>query len=245
MLSLSIICIFLASCGGGESSIETERPPLDKQQLRYEFSFEENDQGFTIGVADYSVEHPLNQFIEARIIELPPPYEYRNGIRFTWKNYNQDIKGFVKKKVTGLKASREFEVNFSVDILTYMSEECLGIGGSPGTDVTIKVNILSKEPIIYIDESGAFPIYRLDIDDPLYGGAGTHYLGNIGLPFVCDDLFLSQEKVWEVKTLSNDQIVNFTSNEAGEGWVYLSIDSGVGNTSEVYLLDYILTVNEL
>lgn len=241
-----IISLLLVSCGGGgNSSKESDIPLPVKQQLNFSFDFAEDEQEFLIDAADFAVEHPLNSSIEKQLSSLPVPYEYRQGIKFSWNNYNQDIKGFIKKKVTGLKANSEFEVDFSVNILTYMSEECLGVGGSPGRDVTIKAGVLPAEPIKMIDESGLFPTYRLNISDDLFGGEDTVYLGNIGLPILCDETFWQQEKVWEIKSVINEDDVIIESNTRGDAWLYLSLDSGVGSVSEVYIIDYQITINEL
>ena len=176
---------------------------------------------------------------------LPAPYEYRQGIQFSWNNYTQDIKGFIKKKVSGLHVNSQFNVEFNVAILTYMSEECIGIGGSSGKDVTVKASLLTKEPIKYISDEGLFPNYRVDINDGLYGGEDVDYLGNIGLAVACDDTFLHQEPVWEVKNLTNEDNLIFTLDASGEALLYLSIDSGVGGQSRVYITELSLSLNEI
>jgi len=248
--AMVILITSLTACGGGSSSSNSSEQPIakqptPKQELSFNSDFSNTNQSFEIDAADHQVEHSLNQFIISELVQLPSPYEYRNGIEFSWNNYNEDIKGFIKKKVSGLNPNSQFIVEFSVNILTFMSEECLGIGGSPGKDVIVKASLLAQEPLKYIDDSGLFPFYRVDIDENLYGGDDVNYLGHIGLPVPCDDVFLHQDPIWEIKHLTNEDNVSFSSGATGDAWIYVSIDSGVGGHQKVYITDVEVKVSEL
>jgi len=238
-------CLFsliLMSCGGGSTnSIEVID---EKQSLYYDYDFSESEQGFVIDIADYQIDHPLNQSITAELSKLPPPYEYRRGIQYSWDNYNQDIKGFIKLKLKDINPNKQFNVEFTVSILTFMSEECLGIAGSPGKDVTVKAGILEKEPSKFVVDDGLSKTYRIDIDDELYGGEDTTYLGHIGLPITCDDNFFDNKFIWEIKSLTHDEEVSFVST-SGEVWYYISIDSGVGGNTQVYIMDVAIKLDEI
>lgn len=247
--TIVISIALLTACGRGSSSNNSpEQPipkePIAKQELNVNFDFSNTNQAFEIDTADHQVEHSLNHLIKSELVQLPSPYEYRNGIEFSWNNYNEDIKGFIKRKVSDLKPNSQFTVKFNVNILTFMSEECLGIGGSPGKDVIVKASLLTQEPLKYIDDSGLFPFYRVDIDENLYGGDDVNYLGHIGLPVPCDDVFLHQDPVWEIKHLTNEDNVSFSSNASGEAWLYVSIDSGVGGNQKVYITELVVDLTE-
>ncbi len=146
--------------------------------------------------------------------------------------------------MSDLKPNSQFTVEFNVNILTFMSEECIGIGGSPGKDVVVKASLLAQEPLKYVDNSGIFPIYRVDIDESLYGGDDVNYLGHIGLPVPCDDIFLHQDPVWEIKHLTNEDDSLFYSNASGDAWVYVSVDSGVGGSQKVFITDIAVQLTE-
>lgn len=118
----------------------------EKQVLLLTYDFSESVQDFSIDTADHHVEHQLNAEIISKILTLPSPYEYRQGIMFHWNNYSDDMKGFIKKKITGLNNNSQFQVDFKVNVLTFMSENCAGAGGLPGPDVKVKAALLVKEP---------------------------------------------------------------------------------------------------
>lgn len=238
-VSFFTILACLISCGGGNEPTQN-----NKQSLLLTYSFAESANGFSIDTADHDVKHPSNETITSAIAPLPSPYEYRKGIMFQWHNYSDDIKGFIKKKVTGLNQNSMFLVDFRVDVLTFMSENCAGIGGMPGASVRVKSSLLIREPQkITNSESGPL-MYRIDIDDGQSGGADVILLGHIGLPIACDDNFF-ENPIWEIKSLMNDQSFAFTTDSKGEAWIYVSIDSGFEGRSTFYLTEVELQISEL
>lgn len=243
----SLLCVVLISCGSGNGSdnnITSTAPAKEKQSFLLTYDFSESDLSFSIDTADHDVEHQLNEKITSEIANLPSPYEYRKGIMFQWNNYSDDIKGFITKKITGLNVNSQFNVNFNVEVLTFMSDACVGIGGSPGESVRIKAALLAEEPNKIIDYSQSSPMYRIDIDDGQSGGDDVVVLGHIGLPIPCDDNFFANP-VWEIKPLTNDDAFVMTANSNGEAWVYVSIDSGFEGESTFYVAAVELQLQEL
>lgn len=237
--------ILLSSCGS--SSEENEAPshialPIAPGVV-LSYSFSNSVEGFEINVADYYVDHPDNKKIAAGLALLPEPYEYRQGIRFSWFNYSADIKGFIKKKITQLEADTTYSVSFRVEIITSESNECAGVGGGPGSSVYVKGAVLSFEPTRFVSsESGVNAMYRVNIDDGQSGGEDVALLGNIGLPISCE---ASQEsQTWELKTLANDEGYTVTTSSSGDAWVYVSIDSGFEGTTEVFIADVELEITQ-
>ena len=242
------LCVVLFACGGGDSSdsgnsITPTAPVPEKQSLTLSYDFSESDLGFTIDTADHDVDHELNGKILSELTSLPSPYEYRQGIMFQWRNYSDDIKGFIKKKITGLKGDSLFNVNFNVELVTFMSDACVGIGGSPGQSVKVKAALLAQEPNKLIDDSGSSTMYRIDINDGQSGGDDVVVLGHIGLPIPCDDDFFANP-VWEIKPLTNDDAFTLSTNSNGEAWVYLSIDSGFEGESTFYIASVELQIEQ-
>ena len=241
-----LLCIMLIACGGGGDSANSITPPApvaEKQSLTLSYVFSESDLGFSIDTADHDVDHQLNGKIRSELTSLPSPYEYRQGIMFQWQNYSDDIKGFIHKKITGLNANSQFSVNFTVEVVTFMSDACVGIGGSPGQSVKVKAALLVDEPTKLIDDITGTAMYRLEVNDGQSGGDDVVVLGHIGLPIPCDDNFFANP-VWEIKPLTNDEAFTFTTNSNGEAWVYVSIDSGFEGESTVYLASVELQIQQ-
>ena len=237
--------LLLISCGSGSS---TPTPQVEKQSLSLTYSFSESAQGFSIDTADYSVEHPQNDIIKSEMSDLPPPYEFRKGILYQWNNYSDDMKGYIKKKITGLNVNSQFQVDFKVDVLTSIPEGCVGAGGAPGESVRVKAALLIEEPVKKIDTTNnnnlLLQIYRISIDDGQSGGADVVLLGHIGLPIPCNDETLNNP-VWEIKSLTNNDNFFMATNSVGEAWVYVSIDSGFEGFSTFYLAELELSIQEL
>lgn len=233
----------LASCGGSDSPNATP-PQQDKQNILLTYDFSESLQGFTVSTADHDVEHESNASIDFGLRTLPSPFEFRQGLLFTWENYSDDIKGFLTRKVEGLNANAEFRVNFSVTMVTYISNECAGIGGPPGLSVWVKGALFNEQPIRReTRNSDLSPLrYTLDIEDGSTTSEDVTYLGNIGLDVPC---VLSEPRVWEQKTVSNDIDFIFTSNATGDAWLYVSIDSGFEGTSIFYLTEVEASIQQL
>lgn len=243
---ISLLSIFLVSCGNGSTSSST--PLKEKQSLLLTYDFSESVQGFSIDTADHYVEHELNNLIISKLVQLPSPYEYRQGIYFAWINYSDDMKGFIKKKVSGLKSDSQFQVDFQVNVLSSVSEYCGGVGGSPGSSVRVKAALLLEEPIKRIESYYIYDVlyqdYVISIDDGQSGGDDVVLLGNIGLPIECTQEFIDNP-VWEIKPLTNNSNFIFTSDSDGEAWVYVSIDSGSEGPSAFFLTEVEFHIQEL
>lgn len=233
--------LLIVSCGSGGSS--TSPPPSGKQSINLSFDFSESTQQFEINVADYFVEHERNGEIISTLSQLPEPYEYRMGIEFSWYNYSDDIKGYIKKKFSDLKPDTTYSVDFQVNILTVESEQCVGGGGGPGSSVYVKVSLLPREPARFISyEDSPDGTYRVDIDDGQSGGSDVALLGDIGLPISCETS--EESPVWEIKSLFNDESFVMTTEKSGEAWIYVSIDSGFEGDTTVYITGVEVKISE-
>ena len=239
--------MIVISCSDSDST-DPLLPPAQKQSLLLDYSFSESAQGFSIDTADHSVEHPLNFRIKSEMANLPAPYEFRKGILFEWSNYSDDMKGYIKKKITGLSKNSQFQVDFKVEVLSSIPEGCLGIGGAPGESVVVAAALLTEEPIKTVEsKSGGqffyehFYIYIDGIREDLNDFA---QMGHIGLPIPCNDYTLNNP-VWEIKSLTNNDNFFVTTNSTGEAWVYVSIDSGFEGVSTFYLAELELSIQEL
>lgn len=237
--SLFFSVLFLISCGSGDDST----PPPPETSFNLSFDFSESSQEFDINVADYFVEHERNDEIVSTLSQLPEPYEYRKGIEFSWFNYSDDIKGYIKKKVSGLKPSTAYNVDFQVNVLTIESEQCIGVGGGPGSSVYVKASLLPQEPTRFVSyESKLVGMYRVNIDDGQSGGDDVALLGHIGLPISCENY--KESPAWEIKPLVNDDGFAMTTGKSGEAWVYVSIDSGFEGATTVYITDVEVNILE-
>lgn len=244
VLTLFLLCSALIGCGGGSSSSsEPVEPPPYYPPQTVSYTFDEDLQGFSVFSADYDTDHPYNDQIFIGLAATPEPFEYRNSLKFKWNNYSDDMKGVIFKQFDGLEANKKYTVTFELDLVTYISYECGGIGGSPSEGVNAKGAILNYKPERIIVDGD----YRANVQDSQKGnneGDETVWIGDIGLPTttcVSDPA----DRIWEQKTIKNEQEFIFTNDNQGEAWLYISLDSGFEGVTEVYYTDLRVTYQKL
>jgi hypothetical protein len=240
-----LLIVLLASCSNSEEDAIIDVPP-EKQNINFNYVFSDSEQDFQISATDYLVGDEEYMELDLAHTQLPNPYQEQKGFLFTWANNTADIKGFVKRKITGLRAGGSFEITFSVDVLSNISEECGGIGGAPGESIQVKGALLPDEPIRIIEPISRTvsesDIYRISIDDGQSGGADVALLGHIGLKTDCQ----LDNAPWQFKKLTNSTEQYYaTADSLGTAWIYISIDSGFEGKSTFYLTEVKVNVVEL
>lgn len=135
---------------------------------------------------------------------------------------------FIKRAVDGLASNTTFAIRFQVEFASNASVECAGVGGAPGTGVTLKAGASAPEPLPQTDDGGD---YRMNLDkgNQSIGGADALVLGHIGIDGPCADT------AFHVKMLSN-AAGSFTarSDDQGRLWLMIGTDSGFESTTRLY-----------
>ena len=136
---------------------------------------------------------------------------------------------FIKHAVDGLASNTTYAVRFQVEFASNASVECFGVGGAPGTGVTLKAGASTLEPLPQTDDTSGH--YRMNIDkgNQSNGGPDALVLGHIGIEVPCD------ETAFHLKMLSN-AAGSFTarSDEQGQLWLLIGTDSGFEATTTLY-----------
>ncbi|MCG9695760.1 hypothetical protein [Shewanella sp. Isolate11] len=231
--AIVFLCVLLSACGSDN----------EKQSEYFEYEFIDSNVGFEFGTTNHDVTHELNNTIKSNLAKLPSPYEYREGVLFEWDNYSSSIQGFMKTKIKGLHPNKKFSAEFNVDVLTSASLNCVGVGGVPGFSEKVKAGFFNIEPkkIIYTKHINGVDVshYEINIENSLVEGS-TADLGHLGLDVECKD-----ERPWELKSLSNDELYTFKSDENGEAWLYIEIKSGFAGFSSYYVLSAEAMITQL
>ncbi len=87
-------------------------------------------------------------------------------------NHSDDLWMYHKGHVAGLEPNRRYTVRFEVEIATSVASGCVGVGGAPGEDVTVKAGASTIEP-------GAVIIggdWRMNIDKGQQANGGENAL---------------------------------------------------------------------
>ena len=121
-----------------------------------------------------------------------------------------------------------YKATLTVDIVTNISKNCIGIGGAPGESVYVKLAATKDEPVNELDND----MYRLNIDIGNQSQSGTEGLvvGNVANSIEC-----GADEVYEKKTLSMSQSIDVLSDNDGKIWLTVGFDSGFEGNTEIFV----------
>ena len=215
MLSLSM-ALFFFSCDKDD--------PVSPNQ--FDYNFQQNMEGWIGDFADYPVGEESFYELEVEHDFLPSPLDQTQGaIRQDGSNRSDDLFMFITKKIEGLEPGRSYDLKFRIEFATDAAQGSVGIGGSPAESVYIKVGATSVEPDKITDSEN---FYRMNIDkgNQSQGGTDMVVIGDFGNG--------TDEFVYTLKTLENDQAFTAQTNDNGELWLIVGTDSGFEGKTIIY-----------
>jgi hypothetical protein len=227
-----ILFISFVSCAGGF-----------EQEYRFEFDFENDEQGWVTGFADLPADYdPLIYELDSGWGELPSGLE-GNAIYLSGHNRSDDLFMYLKRQVEGLKPNTTYQVEFSIDLASNTPEGLMGIGGSPGESVYVKAGATTEEPDVITDDAGWL---RMNIDKGNQASEGEDMinLGTLANPNIDLDTFTGEE--FAIMTLtSEDRLFEVISDGNGIVWLIVGTDSGFEGLTRVYYDKIFIQMNEV
>jgi hypothetical protein len=219
-LLISVALIFIGIGCDKENDVTNPDPK------QYNFEFSSGLEGWIGGFADYPVTTEADFELETIHSVLPLPLDQKKGaIKQSGNNHSDDLFMFVKKKINNLAPNQNYKITYNVEIATNAPDSSVGVGGSPGSSVFVKVGATQIEPNVQIDNSN---YYRMNIDKANQSASGTDMI-------VIGDLSNGlAEYIYNLKTLTNTTPFEVKSNSAGELWLIIGTDSGYESTTTVY-----------
>ena len=241
MTALRLICslippLLLLACGGsggGSSAPPVVAPPIGIVPVERTFDFSQGNGGWLSGFADYQPNTaPLDVVAETRA--LPTGFS-GSGYYIAGTNRSDDLFIYVKTKVSGLVAGTTYRIRSTVDFLTDVPTDCVGVGGAPGESVWIIVAASSTEPQTIFNGSD----YRMNIErgNQSQSGRDGLVLGNIA-----NSVQNCGPRRWESKSLSIPAASTLTvrADDRGEAWVLVGMDSGFESFSRIYIQRFLV-----
>jgi hypothetical protein len=239
MKKTALILFFLLS---NTASFAIANTP-DIKTYKYTFSQKDN---FQVSYADY----PKGQeaFFELKFKNgASLPHEINTqlqGLKISGNNHSDDLFMYAFKKVSGLKPNTDYHASFSLEFASNAQAGSMGVGGSPGDSVYVKIGAVSQEPQRYVDDSN---YYKIDLDkgNQALDGKDMILIGTFGVD--------TQDSIYRLKTLpylpneeTQTKLANFrvTTNNKGEAWVVLGTDSGYESTSTIIYTNLSVTFKE-
>lgn len=196
--------------------------------------FEHGFNGFSALFADLPVEGQDIYELDAAWEQLPAPLQGRRGIRLTGHNRSDDLAMLVKAPLRGLLPDTAYKVEMELELASSVPTGCVGVGGSPGEGLYVKLGALGSEPDTVTVVEGDVPTLRLNFDfgNQSQSGADAVVVGNLSNSQDCDD---GADGEWELKTLSTrGQALRARTAEDGTLWVVAGTDSAFEGLTHVY-----------
>lgn len=206
-------------------------------QRTTDFSFEQGAGPWTAVFADFTEGTEDSIMPESGWIELPAPLADHNGFMLAGSNAPDDLAMFLKSPLAGLQPETKYRVELEMTFATKVPRGCtVGIGGSPGTSVGVKLGASGTEPEV-VENDGNF---RLNIDKgggPIGGGDDALVVGDMtnfqeGCPPIPD-------RIWQLKTVSTrGEEFTATTDPDGTLWIYGGSDSGFEGRTTFFVTDF-------
>ncbi len=245
-----IILSSLISCGGGNENSLSTLPSLtpvipspDNQNIKLNFTFNSDTNGWIAGFSDYPVADELIFKLSSNHEEVPPPLQTKSGFRLEGTNRSDDLFMYIKKGFSGFSPQTTYKLEFEITFATD-AQNCLGAGGSPGGSVSIKSGASIIEPASVISEGIE---YRMNIDKGIQknSGANAVRLGDFANSQACDP----NNQLYELKTLNNinqlDKRLEILTDSSGVLWFIFATDSGFESTTKIYFIEGVIIASKL
>ena len=220
LLCRVILMGFLSLLSACQSEEDKQAPLLIFSAI---YDFNESDQGWDHGFADYPSSPADSTLYELR-------YAYTDtlvitkAVMLSGKNINEDLFMFLKKKVTGLRPDTEYTITFSVELASNVKANMLD--GSV-KNVFLKAGATATEPKPFV-ESGYY-VMNIDKGDQSTNGQDMTTLGEISIPQTSSGYAV----ITRNNTIANSRYVAKTSSN-GDLWLIIGTDSGLEGTTTLY-----------
>lgn len=220
----------LSACGSDSDDLKS-----DPNTKMLQIDFNEGITGWKVGFADYPSGEETFYELGHSYSNLPAALDTkRKGLKITGNNHSDDLFMFATKKVEGLEPNTRYDLRFKVTFGTNAQNNCMGIGGSPGNSVWIKVGATKNEPKAVNDGTG-FLLLNWDKGNQAAGGSDAIIAGDFANHQECSatDVVTTYQK----KTLTTERGAYTTAtDDKGNLWVLVGTDSGFEGTTTIYLM---------
>jgi hypothetical protein len=174
---------------------------------------------------------------------LPAPWAALEGIRISGNNHSDDLKMVLLRPLDGLKPNTNYRVGLEMQFATEVPDNCVGVGGSPGESVYLRLGAAAVKPEAVLQDG--YRSANLDLGNQANAGEDAVPVGNMANgadESLCGD----PDKPWRLKRVSTgEQVFEVTSDDSGRIWVYGMSDSGFEATTTWYLTEFVARLAEI
>lgn len=227
-LAALLLSIGLTACNGSNNDSSLVADAIETSPVDFSYDFTIEDYNAVAIFSDYPKDGEAFHELGSSYENLPATFSDMKGWKLSSSNHSDDVLMAIKIPVDGLRAATLYKATLTVDILTNVSKNCVGIGGAPGESVYVKLAASKEEPLSVLDND----MYRINIDIGNQSQSGIEGLsvGNIANSIEC-----GAETVYEMKTLAMAESIDVMSDDTGKVWLTSGFDSGFEGYTEVFI----------
>lgn len=202
---------------------------IDNVELNYNettkdmYLFDTNDLGWIFDAADYPVNVKEEEWNIKSVIGME---KYtRSDINAYWligDNHSDDLFLYTYKKIEGLSKNTKYNASIDIEAVTPYGKESFGIGGSPAGSVYLKAGVVNVEPKASPSKYHGNEDYYL-LPSTIKKGHQSNDGEHIRYISTLADQTDGENGLFNINQSLN---TTFTTNENGEAWVLVGIDSG-------------------
>lgn len=203
----------------------------------YDFNFSESPHGWACGFSDYPATREDSVFYELRYAHIDKPGGGK-AMMLSGNNHSDDLFMYMKKQVTGLSPNTLYTITFDVELASNAPKGSVGVGGSPGESVYLKVGAVSTEPGSTIEDGN----YRMNIDkgNQATGGMDMIVIGDISTPEgITDYTLINRSNLYTAA----DNPYQARSDTNGNLWLVVGTDSGFEGTTTLYYTRIVIVIS--
>ena len=219
-----------------------ESRPFD-QVMR--FSFQHGKSGFEALFLDYPEGEQDFFELDWGHAALPSPWQSRSGLFLAGANRSDDLLMLLQRPINGLKPDTRYQLQLEMQLLSNEPSGCVGIGGSPGDSVYLKLGAAGQAVAMELEDSGlpdVPPMRRPSIDLGIQSQSGefSRVVGTLANG-QDDSLCSDEDRPWVLQRRHTDgQPIEAVTDGHGRLWVFALSDSGFEGKTRWYLTEVIV-----
>lgn len=225
----------LAGCCGLAITTAGSCPPDGGGGVRAQYDFAAGEQGWKPLFSDYSPDMTETMELDSGVRSLPPELGPATAYYMQSMNRSDDVFMLLYRRLgasDGVTPGASYVVRYSITMASDAPAGCIGIGGAPGEDVTLKAGAAGHEPSVVVEGSDS-PMFRVTIDkgDQSTGGKDMSVAGDITNGGDSSECGTGQFRTF-VRTHEHPGPVTATAD--GDLWLLVGTDSGYEGLTRLY-----------
>jgi hypothetical protein len=222
------------------TSLSAQRQPQKFVEIAEDFS--QGSGGWLAEFTNYNFSEAGQQRL-AEIRALPAETEpQRNGYYLQAINHSDDIFSFLKRPLEaqdGIEPGASYEVEFLIEFASNAPTGCVGVGGSPGDAVYLKVGASALEPVSILVQEGL----RLNLDKGSHANSGSDatLAGTIANGLECTP----ENQRFVLIERRQAHAGRVTASSGGTLWVFVGTDSGYEGLNQLYYARIVVSLTRV